>query len=304
MMDRFQEMRVFAAVIDTGGFTAAARRLGMSKATVSRHVNELEERLGVRLLQRTTRRLSATSEGEIFHARCRELLDRLDEAEAEAASGSAASTGLVRINVPVSFGLLHLAPLWPALLARHPALELDITLSDRVSDLVEEGDDLAVRIGQLPSSSLVSRRLASTRLVLCAAPAYLAAHGEPDTPADLARHEVIAYSLFAAGEQWSFTGPAGEQTVRVQPRMRANNGDTCRVAALAGQGIILQPSFMVGADLAAGRLRELLPGWRSIELGIHAVYPSRKFLAPKLRVVIDFLAEALAEADWEDCSGR
>ncbi|MEX5746162.1 LysR family transcriptional regulator [Massilia sp. X63] len=298
MTDRFQEMRVFSAVVEAGGFTAAAQRLGMSKAAVSRHVAELEQRLGVRLLHRTTRRLSATGDGEIFHARCRELLDRLDEAEAEVASGSGPASGLVRVNVPLSFGVLHLAPLWPVLLARHPGLALDVTLSDRVADLVEEGYDLAVRVGQLPSSSLVSRRLAATRLVLCAAPAYLAARGTPRHPAELARHDVIAYSLFAAGDLWTFSGAAGSETVRVAPRMRVNNGDTCRLAALAGQGIILQPSFMVGADLAAGRLQELLPDWRSIELGIHAVYPSRKFLAPKVRVLVDFLVEAFADPVW------
>lgn len=300
MSDRFEEMRVFAAVVEAGGFTAAAARLGMSKAAVSRHVAELEERLGVRLLYRTTRRLSTTAEGELFHARCRELLDRLEEAEAELGSGSTTAQGVARINVPLSFGLMHLAPLWPRLLERHPGLELDVSLSDRVVDLVDEGYDLAVRIGQLPASSLVSRRLASTRLVACAAPAYLAAHGAPARPAELARHAVIGYSLFASGDTWSFSGPAGEETVKVQPRMRTNNGDTCRAAALAGQGIILQPSFMVGADLAEGRLVELMPGWRSIALGIYAVYPSRKFLAPKVRVIIDFLVEAFADPPWRD----
>lgn len=300
MSDRFEEMRVFAAVVEAGGFTAAAARLGMSKAAVSRHVAELEERLGVRLLHRTTRRLSTTAEGELFHARCRELLDRLEEAEAELGSGCTTAQGVARANVPLSFGLMHLAPLWPQLLERHPGLELDVSLSDRVVDLVDEGYDLAVRIGQLPASSLVSRRLASTRLVACAAPAYLATHGAPARPAELARHAVIGYSLFASGDTWSFSGPTGEETVKVQPRMRTNNGDTCRAAALAGQGIILQPSFMVGADLAEGRLVELMPGWRSIALGIYAVYPSRKFLAPKVRVIIDFLVEAFADPPWRD----
>lgn len=300
MTDRFEEMRVFAAVVEAGGFTAAAARLGMSKAAVSRHVAELEERLGVRLLHRTTRRLSTTAEGELFHARCRELLDRLEEAEAELGSGSTTAQGVARVNVPLSFGLMHLAPLWPRLLERHPGLELDVSLSDRVVDLVDEGYDLAVRIGQLPASSLVSRRLAATRLVACAAPAYLAAHGAPARPAELARHAVIGYSLFASGDTWSFSGPAGEESVKVQPRMRTNNGDTCRAAALAGQGIILQPSFMVGADLAEGRLVELMPGWRAIALGIYAVYPSRKFLAPKVRVIIDFLVEAFADPPWRD----
>jgi len=298
-MDRFLEMKVFAAIVEAGSFTAGADVLGMSKAAVSRHVAELEERLGVRLLHRTTRRLSPTSEGEIFHARCRELLGNLDEAEAEISSRVGEATGLLKLNVPVTFGLMHLAPLWPAFMARHPKLALDITLSDRVADLVEEGYDAAVRIGQLAPSSLISRRLASTRMVVCASPDYLARRGEPVHPRDLLGHDVISYSLSASGENWSFSGPAGEATVRVVPRMRTNNGDTCRAAALQHQGVILQPTFIVGQDLAQGTLREVLPGYRSGELGIHAVYPSRKFVSPKLRLLIDFLVEAFAEPDWD-----
>ncbi|MEN3277222.1 MAG: hypothetical protein V7631_3012 [Massilia sp.] len=298
-MDRFLEMKVFAAVVEAGSFTAAADGLDMSKAAVSRYVAELEERLGVRLLHRTTRRLSPTTEGEIFHARCRELLGNLEEAEAEVGSRSGEASGLLKLNVPVTFGLMHLAHLWPALLARHPKLALDITLSDRVVDLVEEGFDAAVRIGQLAPSSLISRKLASTRLVLCASPAYVRARGEPAHPDELLRHDVISYSLFASGENWRFSGPAGESTVRVVPRMRTNSGDTCRAAALQGQGIILQPSFIVGADLAQGTLREIMPGYRASELGIHAVYPSRKFVSPKLRLLVDFLADAFAEPGWE-----
>jgi len=298
-MDRFLEMQVFSAVVEAGSFTAAADVLDMSKAAVSRYVAELEERLGVRLLHRTTRKLSPTTEGGIFHARCRELLGNLDEAEAEITSRSGEASGLLKLNVPVSFGLMHLAPLWPAFLARHPKLLLDISLSDRVVDLVEEGFDAAVRIGQLPPSSLIGRRLASTRLVLCASPAYLARRGEPAAPTDLLDHDTISYSLFSTGEHWPFTGPEGAATVQVRPRMRTNSGDTCRAAALQDQGIILQPTFIVGPDLAAGTLRETMTGYRSLELGIHAVYPSRKFVSPKVRLLVDFLVEAFADQTWE-----
>ncbi|XYJ08647.1 LysR family transcriptional regulator [Telluria sp. B2] len=298
-MDRFLEMKVFAAVVEAGSFTAGADVLGMSKAAVSRYVAELEERLGVRLLHRTTRRLSPTSEGEIFHARCRELLGNLDEAEAEISSRVGEATGLLKLNVPVTFGVMHLAPLWPAFMARHPRLALDITLSDRVADLVEEGYDAAVRIGQLAPSSLISRKLATTRMAVCASPDYLARRGEPVHPDDLRAHDVISYSLSASGENWSFSGPDGESTVKVVPRVRTNSGDTCRAAALQHQGIILQPTFIVGQDLAQGTLREILPGYRSGELGIHAVYPSRKFVSPKLRLLIDFLADAFAQPDWD-----
>jgi DNA-binding transcriptional LysR family regulator len=298
-MDRFQEMKVFAAVIEAGSFTGATHALDMSKAAVSRYVGELEERLGLRLLHRTTRKLSPTTEGEIFYARCRELLDNLEEAEAEVTSRTGEAAGLLKVNVPVTFGLMHLAPLWPAFLARHPKLAIDITLADRVADLVEEGFDIAVRIGQLSASSLISRKLASTRMVLCASPEYLQRRGAPDRPQDLLHHDVISYSLFSTGENWSFAGPDGDVSVKVTPRVRTNSGDTCRAAALQHQGIILQPTFIVGADLAQGTLREIMPGYRSVELGIHAVYPSRKFVSPKVRLLIDFLVEAFAAPAWE-----
>jgi DNA-binding transcriptional LysR family regulator len=298
-MDRFLEMKVFSAVVEAGSFTGASQVLDMSKAAVSRYVAELEERLGVRLLHRTTRKLSPTTEGEIFHARCRELLDNLGEAEAEITSRTGEASGLLKVNVPVTFGLMHLAPLWPALLARHPKLELDITLSDRVVDLVEEGFDLAVRIGQLPASSLISRKLASTRMVLCASPGYLQRRGEPASPDQLLQHDVISYSLFSSGENWSFTGPDGQVSVKVAPRVRTNSGDTCRTAALQHRGVVLQPTFIVGGDLAQGTLREIMPGYRSIELGVYAVYPSRKFVSPKVRLLIDFLVEAFANPVWD-----
>jgi DNA-binding transcriptional LysR family regulator len=206
---------------------------------------------------------------------------------------------MLKINVPVTFGLMHLAPLWPAFLARHPKLSIDITLSDRVTDLVEEGFDIAVRIGQLTASSLISRKLASTRMVLCASPAYLQRRGAPARPEDLLHHDVISYSLFSSGENWSFAGPDGDVSVKVTPRVRTNSGDTCLAAALQHQGIILQPTFIVGADLVRGTLQEIMPGYHSVELGIHAVYPSRKFVSPKVRLLIDFLVEAFATPAWE-----
>ncbi|MET0983000.1 MAG: LysR family transcriptional regulator [Telluria sp.] len=298
-MDKFLEMKVFSSVVEAGSFTGASRTLDMSKAAVSRYVAELEERLGVRLLHRTTRKLSPTTEGEIFFARCRELLGNLDEVEAEITSRSGEASGLLKVNVPVTFGLMHLAPLWPAFLARHPKLGLDITLSDRVVDLVEDGFDLAVRIGQLPSSTLISRKLASTRMVVCASPGYLERRGEPAQPDELLRHDVVSYSLFSSGENWNFTGPDGEVSVKVAPRVRTNSGDTCRAFALAHQGIILQPTFIVGADLAHGRLREVMPGYRSTELGVYAVYASRKFVSPKVRLLIDFLVEAFEDPPWD-----
>lgn len=297
-MDRFTEMQAFVTVVDQGSFVRASETLGLSKTAVSRLVGELEARLGARLLQRTTRRLSLTPEGEVFLDRCRQILGAVDEAEAELSTRSGQAVGRLRVNVPVSFGQLHLAPLWPAFMALHPGVELDITLSDRQVDLVDEGYDLAVRIARLEPSSLVSRPLTSTRMVLCASPGYLERHGRPSHPADLARHAVIGYSLFATGDVWEFNGPDGAVAVKVAPRMRANSGDTCCAAALQHQGIVLQPTFLVGPHLASGALREILPDWHAGELGVHAVYPSRKHLTPKVRVLIDFLVDAFRMRAW------
>lgn len=289
-MDRFLEMQTFSAVVDAGSFVKAADALGFSKAAVSRYVGELEARLGVRLLHRTTRRLSLTEEGEVFHARCRELLSGVEEAEAELSTRSGAARGLLRVNAPVTFGITHLASLWGAFRELHPQVRLDVTLSDRVVDLVEEGYDVAIRIANLPASTLISKRLAGTRMALCASPPYLKAHGVPRHPADLARHTVIAYSYWSTGDEWHFDGPEGRVSVRVNPCMHTNSGDTCRAMALAHQGVALQPTFLVGDDLAAGTLVELMPEFRSIELGIYAIYPTRKHVAPKVRALVDFLA--------------
>lgn len=299
-MDKFQEMRVFAAVVDAGSFVRASDAIEMSKPAVSRHVAALEARLGVRLLQRTTRKLSLTEEGEVFYARCKELLVEIDEAEAEVSARSGQATGLLRINVPVSFGIQHLAPLWPAFMARHPELTLDVTLADRAVDLVEEGCDMAVRIARLPNSTLISRRLGSTRLILCASPAYLRRHGTPRHPSEIARHAVLAYSLLTERYSWEFTGPEGRVEVKVSPRVFTNSGDTCRAAALQDLGVILQPSFLVGADLQSGALVELLPQYRGLELGIYAVYPTRKHVPPKVRLMIDYLVGAFRKRAWPD----
>ncbi len=299
-MDKFQEMRSFVAVVDAGSFVRAAEALAVSKAAVSRYVSELEARLGVRLLQRTTRRLSLTAEGEVFHARCQTLLADVDEAEAEITSRSGDARGLLKVNVPVSFGILHLAPLWGEFIRRQPNVSFDVTLADRVVDLVEEGYDLAVRIARLPSSTLISRKLSATRLVVCASPKYLKRAGTPKAPQDLARHTVLAYSLLAGGDEWHFAGPDGPVSVKTAPCLRTNSGDTCRAAALNHQGVVMQPSFMVSADLAAGTLVELMPRYRGIELGIYAVYPTRKHVAPKVRLLIDFLVESFRQPKWAD----
>jgi DNA-binding transcriptional LysR family regulator len=293
-MDRFLEMQTFNAVVDAGSFVKAADALDLSKAAVSRYVVDMETRLGVRLLHRTTRKLSLTEEGQVFYARSKELLAELQEAEDEVTARSDAARGLLRINAPFTFGILHLAPLWGAFKALHPKVSLDVTLADRLVDLVEEGYDVAVRIAKLENSTLVSKRLATTRIVLCASPQYLAQHGTPQHPNELIDHAIISYSYRSAKDEWTFTGPQGAVSVKTKPCIHTNNGDTCRAAALSHQGVILQPTFLVGKDLADGSLVELMPSYRSEELGIYAVYPTRKHVSAKVRALIDFLSSHFA----------
>ena len=301
-MDTLRQIEAFVAVVRAGSYVGASQRQGDSKAALSRLVLELEARLGTRLLNRTTRRLSLTETGAAYYERCVQILDDLREADAEAGATTAMPRGRLRINAPLTFGNLHLAPLWGEFLKLHPAVELDITLTDRVVDLVEEGFDLAVRIapvGRLASSTLVARCIATDRMLLCASPGYLRGAPPLNQPADLVGHAVMAYAWWSGGDTWTFTAPDGASTeVTVRPRMRTNSGDTCRAAALADQGVIWQPAFLVGPDVRAGRLVELLPQWRGPELEVHAVYPSRAHLAGKVRAMVDFLASAFEQPGW------
>jgi len=299
-MDKYQEMRAFVGVVDSGSFVGAAEALGMSKPTVSRYVGDLEARLGIRLLHRTTRKLSLTEEGEVFHARCKEVLATVDEAEAEITSHRSEVAGQLKLSVPVTFGELHLAPLWGQFMARHPKVTLDVSLSDRTVDLVDEGFDAAVRIARLPASSLISRKLSSTRLVLCASPKYLKRHGVPRHPDELAAHAILNYSLLATGDNWEFDGPKGRVVAKVSSRFRSNSGATCRAAALQHLGIILQPTFLVAEDLRSGALVELLPQYRSSEIGVYVVYPTRKHVPPKVRMLVEFLVAAFRDKRWPD----
>jgi DNA-binding transcriptional LysR family regulator len=296
-MDRINELTSFVAVVEAGSFVKAADARNTSKAVISKHVQGLEQRLGARLLNRTTRRQSLTDAGRAYYERARQILEALENADASVTSAASNPGGTLRVTAPLTFGLLCLAPLWSAFMARYPDVRLDITLSDRIVDLVDEGLDVAVRIARLPDSSLVSRKLASTRMVMCASPAYIATHGAPKTLAEVAHHRVLAYTLLSTGDTWRFERARVAHQVTTTPILRSNNGDTCRAAALAGCGIILQPSFMIANDLARGDLVELLPSYRGVELGIYAMYPTRKFLPAKVRVLVRFLVDELAHLD-------
>jgi DNA-binding transcriptional LysR family regulator len=297
-MDKFQEMLTFSAVVDAGSFVGGANTLDMSKAAVSRYIGDLETRLGVRLLHRTTRKLSLTEEGEVFYARCKELLSNISDAELEITSRTAEAVGLLRISAPVTFGILHLANLWGEFASKHPKVSLDITLSDRVIDIIEDGFDVAIRIAQLPNSTLISKKLASTKMVLCASPLYVKRSGKLTHPSDLTKHAVLAYTYWSMRDEWTFEGPEGSVTVKTVPRLKTNNGDTNLACALNHQGIVLQPSFLVGKYIQSGELVELIPEYKSIELGIYAIYPTRKLVSPKVRLLIDFLVHSFKKPNW------
>ncbi|MEJ2644310.1 MAG: substrate binding domain-containing protein [Gammaproteobacteria bacterium] len=219
--------------------------------------------------------------------------------EADVAQGPAEPTGLLRVNVPLTFGILHLAPLWGRFAKLHPKISLDIDLNDRLVDLVEEGYDLAVRISDMPSSTLVSRKLASTRLRLCASPGYRKETGRPITPEELENHTTVCYAYLVTGDEWVFTGPDGaSERVRMSSRLHTNSGDTCRAAALDDQGVIFQPDFLVAEDIRQGKLLEPMPGYRGPEIGIYAVYPSRQYLPVKTRPLVDYLVSASRTPRW------
>lgn len=292
-MDRLRAFEVFVAVVARQGFARAAEALDTSPANVTRYIAELEAHLGTRLLNRHSRKLSLTDSGQALYERARSILDEVAEAEALSASHTLQPRGRLRVNAPVSFGILQLAPLWPKFLKKHPEVELEVSLIDRVVDLVEEGFDLGIRISRSGSTTHIARKLAVSRNIVCASPGYLRQHGRPKSPADLAGHACIGYTFSATGDDWHlFDGHGLEHVVKVPSVMRANNGDTARAAALAGVGVIWQPSFLVGDDLRAGRLVPLLPGYRMADIDILAVYPSRRHLSAKVRVMIDFLADA------------
>jgi len=299
-MDRYQALRVFSQVVESGSFSAAADKLGVSTTATSRHVAELEAHLQTRLLNRTTRRVSLTESGRAFYERTVQLLADLEEAEQEASRAAVVARGTIKLTTSVNFGVRHVAPAIAAFLAAHPGVRFDVSLSDRFVDLVEEGFDLAVRIGAPGSDNVVARKLGETRLVPCAAPGYLETHGAPRVPEDLARHNCFTYEYLTPRNLWRFLDPAGdERTVRVSGSLHSNNGDLLAEAAAQGAGIVFEPAFIVGPDVRAGRLVPLLQDFVAPPMPIYAVYPSRKHLSAKVRLCVEFLVARFSQAqDW------
>jgi DNA-binding transcriptional LysR family regulator len=300
-MDKLTSMAVFKRAVEAGSFAAAARHFGISPEMAGNHVRALETRLGVRLLNRSTRRLHLTEAGGGYYERCNQILAAIEEAEAEATTLQASPRGLLRIASPVTFGVQQIAPAVSDYMTRYPEVTIDITVSDRFANLIEEGFDLAIRIGAMPDSSLIARQLARARLVVCASPAYLSRAGTPETPAELGRHACLIYAEIAEPQSWRFQSPEGRtETVQVSGPFTATNAAFVHRMALAGHGIVRGPSFSFGADIAEGRLVPLLTDWRSPELSIYALYPHRALLSAKVRSFVDFLAERFGtEPEWE-----
>jgi len=300
-MESLGDIAVFVQVVRSGSFTAAAEKLGMSKSAVSKYVTRLEDRLGARLLNRTTRRLSLTEGGRSFYERSHKALDEIEEAEAELSRLQDEPRGELRLSSPMSFGILHIAPLLPGFQARYPELNVDMVLDDRQTDLVDEGFDLAIRIGELPDSSLVARRLGPCRHVLCASPEYLARHGVPQSPEELSDHPALTYRYQDSPAEWHLLSSDGvHHQVSIHSRLQMNNSLALREALLQGAGVTLTPTFIVGADIRAGRLRAVLSDYKALEVSIYAVYPQRKHLSPKVRAFVDFLSQQIQNPPyWE-----
>ncbi|HEX9448311.1 MAG TPA: LysR family transcriptional regulator [Dongiaceae bacterium] len=300
-MDRLGTMEAFVAVVDARSFSAAALKLRSSKSLVSRQIAALESALGARLFHRTTRSLALTEEGRRYHEQVVRILADIADANQSLSNMQSTPRGLLRVNAPMSFGYLHLAPAVPDFLMQYPEIELDLTMNDRYVDLVEEGVDLALRLGRLADSSLIARKLAPARRVVCASPAYLRDHGVPETPDDLPQHQCLCYSNISASDEWRFVRQNGTPwPVEVKGRLHANNGDALREAALKGLGLVFLPTFIVGRDLQASTLVSVLTEHVAQDTGLYAVYPHARHLSPKVRAFVDFLATRFGTQPYWD----
>jgi DNA-binding transcriptional LysR family regulator len=308
MRDVVHGMQVFSKVVQAGSLSAAARELGVSPAVVSRALSAMEARLGVRLLNRTTRSLHLTDEGASYYETCSRILAEIEEADAAVSSHRVEPQGALKVALPAAFGHTHIAPLIPRFAERYPKIELALSLSDRSVNLIEEGFDLAIQIAELKDSSLAARKLAPNRRVVCASPAYLRAHGEPKTPQDLVNHNCLVASWeHGFAMTWEYKSPLGKRgSVRVAGRYACDNWEVLREWAVAGLGVALKSTWDVRRHLEDGSLVPLLPGYEfGTDVGIYAVYPHRRHLPAKTRVFIDFLAESFGpEPYWDKPAPR
>ncbi|EXL06072.1 LysR family transcriptional regulator [Brucella anthropi] len=294
-MDRLTGMRVFVKAVESGSISSAAHELEMSSQLAGKQIRALELGLGVRLLTRTTRRQSLTDSGQVFYERAKNILAEMDLAEALMAETRSEPRGRLRISAPVTFGSHALAPELSEYLRRHPEVSVDLNLTNRNVDLVEEGFDVIFRAGDLPDSSLIAKRLAPYRLILCAAPAYMDSASSLKTPQDLVEHECLIFTHSSLRTHWSFIGPEGEVTISITGRFCANSGEALRAAALSGMGILFQPYELVADEISSGKLIRLLPEYEPPSRALHALYASDRQMTPKLRSFLDFATEKFGD---------
>jgi len=298
-MDKLDAMTVFTKVVASGGFAEAARRLGVTRSAVSKAITDLEQSLGARLLDRTTRRVTATEAGLAYYERCLAILAEIEETEAQISRLHDEPKGVLKVNAPMSFGTLYLGLAIADFMQRYDELKVQLMLTDRIIDPLEEGVDVTVRIGALADSSLIARRITSARLVMVASEGYIARFGEPRSPGDLGQHRALHYGHTTTVQRWELTDRGQLVTVPIAACLSSNNGDTLRAAACKGIGLAILPTFIVGPDIAAGRLKIVLADNPPPELSIHALYAPNRFLAAKTRVFIDFLVERFSKPAWD-----
>ncbi|MFC1773704.1 LysR family transcriptional regulator [Pseudomonadota bacterium] len=299
-MDRLNSMAIFVEVVNQEGFTAAAEKIGLSRAQVSKSVMQLETHLDTRLLNRTTRRVSLTEIGRIYYERCIVILSDIEEIEGIAREQTNKPHGTLRLSAPTSFGIQHLKEAIPGYIKQHPRVQISLSLSDRFIDVVAEGFDLVLRIAALEDSSLIARKIAPCKRVLCASPGYLKQNGIPQVPQDLATHDCLVYSNDLKPDTWILHGPDSEESIKVNGPVCADNGDILKAAAVAGLGVTLLPTFIVGPELRTGRLEQVLTSYCPPEISIYAVFPSRRYLSAKVRTFVEFLSDYFGEnPDWD-----
>lgn len=303
-IDLVASMRVFTAVVDAGSFAGAADKLDLSRGMATRYVAQLEAHLGVRLLNRTTRKLSLTEAGTDYYQRATQVLVMIEEAESSLAEEAAVPRGTLRVTSSQAFGVRHLGWAIKDYLQQYPDVQVDVVLNDRVIDLVEEGFDLAVRVAKQIEPGLVARKLSPARIVACASPGYLKKHGAPKSPEELAGHNCLSYAYWSWQDAWCFKRKGIERKVSVSGNLRGNNGDILRTAAIEGLGVILHPTFLVYEALREKKLVRILSDWEVDDLTVFAVYPNRKYLPPKVRSFIDFLVARFGPEPYWDFDGK
>lgn len=300
-MDQLNDVVVFVSVVRDGSFTRAAERLDISRSVASKYVTRLEDRLGARLLNRTTRRTSLTEAGRIFYEGARAGLDGISQAESDVSILQGHVGGTLRVNAPMSFGVLHVAPMLAGFIAENPDLRVDLNLTDHVEDVVEAGYDISIRIAEMPDSSLIARRIATCRHVIVASKDYLKLNRQPKHPSELVEHSILSYSLQRSKDNWKFRTPGGEELfIPIASRLEISNSLAIRSAVIDGLGIARMPTFVVGEDIRAGRLVQLVPDFETMETAVYLVYSHRKHQSPKVRAFVDYFASRVTGAPYWD----